>query len=88
MDVIVCTQPGHPIRLAVQTVPLLEEQANSYEAAYRTFWNLEWFDGMFWWLWRTDPWDGHSSDSGFSPVGKPAENVMTKWYSQKINKSF
>jgi hypothetical protein len=66
----------------------LEEQANSYEAAYRTFWNLEWFDGMFWWLWRTDPWDGHSSDSGFSPVGKPAENVMTKWYSQKINKSF
>ncbi|CAF1637827.1 unnamed protein product [Didymodactylos carnosus] len=66
----------------------LEEQANSYEAAYITFWNLEWFDGMFWWLWRTDPWDGHSSDSGFSPVGKPAENVMTKWYSQKTNKSF
>jgi len=60
----------------------LQEQANCYEAAFQTFWNKPWFDGMFFWLWRTDPHDGWTSDPGFSPVGKPAERVMTKWYSK------
>jgi len=58
----------------------LEEQQNCYEAFFRTFWPQNWFDGVFWWLWRTDIHDGYTSDPGFSPVGKPAEMVMTHWY--------
>jgi len=60
----------------------LQEQQNCYEAFFRTFWSQNWFDGVFWWLWRTDPHDGFTSDPGFSPVGKPAEMVMTQWYHQ------
>jgi hypothetical protein len=60
----------------------LQEQANSYEAAFKVFWNLDWFDGMFWWLWRTDPHDGHTADSGFSPVGKPSEKILQRYYSR------
>jgi len=58
----------------------LQEQQNCYEAFFRTFWSQNWFDGVFWWLWRTDIHDGFTSDPGFSPVGKPAEMVMTQWY--------
>jgi hypothetical protein len=58
----------------------LQEQANSYEALYQTFYPQDWFGGVYWWLWRTDPEDGGRCDPGFSPVGKPAEMVMTKWF--------
>jgi hypothetical protein len=58
----------------------LQEQQNCYEAFFRTFWSQNWFDGVFWWLWRTDPHDGYTSDPGFSPVGKPAEMTMNYWY--------
>jgi hypothetical protein len=58
----------------------LQEQQNCYEAFFRTFWSQNWFDGVFWWLWRTDIHDGFTSDPGFSPVGKPAEMVMNYWY--------
>jgi len=58
----------------------LEAQKTCYEALYEAFWEQNWWDGNFWWLWRTDPHDGFTSDPGFSPVGKPAEQVMIKWF--------
>jgi len=58
----------------------LEEQKNTYEALFEALTPYTWWEGVFWWLWRTDPTDGGTSDPGFSPVGKPAEEVMRKWY--------
>jgi len=58
----------------------LDEQKNTYEALFQALTPYTWWEGVFWWLWRTDPTDGGTSDPGFSPVGKPAETIMTKWY--------
>eukprot|EP01121_Diplochlamys_sp_Union-15-3_P012301 TRINITY_DN3669_c0_g1_i1.p1 TRINITY_DN3669_c0_g1~~TRINITY_DN3669_c0_g1_i1.p1 ORF type:complete len:363 (+),score=51.36 TRINITY_DN3669_c0_g1_i1:18-1106(+) len=60
----------------------LKEQANCYTALLESFTSLPWWEGVFWWLWRTDPSDGGTSDPGFSPVGKPAEKIITDWYHQ------
>jgi len=59
----------------------LEEQKNTYEAVFEALTPYSWWEGVFWWLWRTDTSDGGTCDPGFSPVGKPAEEVMKKWYS-------
>jgi len=58
----------------------LKEQANCYQALLESWTALDWWEGVFWWLWRTDPLDGGTSDPGFSPVGKPAEKIITQWY--------
>jgi len=61
----------------------LNAQAMLYESVYQTFWHLDWFQGIFWWAWETNPSDGGPKDSGFSPNGKPAEQVMLKYNSQQ-----
>jgi hypothetical protein len=57
----------------------LNAQANLYEAAYEVFWPQDWFAGIFWWAWTTNPQDGGPKDKGFNPLNKPAEKVMAKW---------
>ncbi len=46
-------------------------QKLAFEAFFQSLWNKEWFAGSFIWQWR-------SYDFGIQ--GKPAQNVMTKWY--------
>lgn len=58
----------------------LNEQANCYEALFESLYNKEWFAGVFWWLWRTDPTHGGTCDDDFTPFMKPAEEILTKWY--------
>ena len=36
--------------------------------------------GGYWWIWRSDPTEGGTSDSSFTPRGKPAETVLRRWY--------
>lgn len=64
-----------------------EEQANYMEAIFRTFWELPQWMGMYWWKWdetqnrpqyHTDP----KGDMGFTIAGKPAENVLRKWFAK------
>lgn len=51
-----------------------ETQANCYEALFRVFWHEPWFGGVH--LWR---WEG-SEKFDFTPKGKPASNVMARWF--------
>jgi hypothetical protein len=56
----------------------LSEQANAYEAAFRTFAGQPWFAGLYWWSWpATLPPDGSNTD--YTPTFKPAEQVMQSW---------
>ena len=55
-------------------------QANAYEALFRAFAGQPWWGGVFWWLWHGDDSAGGSSDSDFTPHGKPAEVVLRRWY--------
>lgn len=65
-----------------------EEQANFLEAIFQTFGNEPWWRGLYWWKWdeqnsrpnfKRDP----KGDTGFTLHGKPAAEVMRKWYSRR-----
>ncbi len=58
----------------------LQEQADCYLAAFESVWDEPWFAGMYWWDWSADPKVGGSRDGGFTPFGKPAEEVLRSWY--------
>jgi hypothetical protein len=59
----------------------LQEQRDCYEAAFQTLWNKSWFYGFYWWTWIHDPEQGGPNDSYHTPQNKPAQDVITQWYS-------
>ncbi len=59
----------------------LQEQADCYEAAFQALQGKSWFYGFYWWFWQTSPDAGGSSNSDYTPQNKPAEGVLTHWYS-------
>ncbi|NIR47899.1 hypothetical protein GWO43_05545 [candidate division KSB1 bacterium] len=61
----------------------LEHQVMCYQAIFESFWDQDWFHGFYWWKWPTYLEDGGKHHTGFTPNGKPAEKVVTEWYSEK-----
>ncbi len=61
----------------------LQEQRDCYEAAFQALWNRSWFYGFYWWTWTCNPAEGGADDSGHSPQNKPAQDVLTYWYSME-----
>jgi hypothetical protein len=63
-----------------------QEQADCYQAALEVLWGKPWLRGIFWWQWFTNPneiamiGDPEKSES---PRGKPAEEVLKKFYLSK-----
>jgi hypothetical protein len=64
----------------VSKVVDLQEQADLYQALFETFFNQDWFAGVFWWSWETDPLQGGPCDTTDTPHDKPAEAVLRTWY--------
>lgn len=58
----------------------LDVQRNFYEAALRAVADRSWLRGMYWWQWSPDPEEGGPDDIGYTPHGKPAEEVLRSWY--------
>jgi hypothetical protein len=58
----------------------LQEQVDAYTALLSVMTNRSWFDGAFWWNWETNPNAGGSSDTGYTPQNKPAQNVVSACY--------
>ncbi len=75
----------HPWLWGTPGVVDLQEQADCYEAAFQTFWTKPYFRGYLWWCWFTDPDQGGPTDDGYSPHKKPAEDVLTAWYSAGLS---
>ncbi|MFC1644005.1 hypothetical protein ACFL5C_01605 [Candidatus Omnitrophota bacterium] len=57
-------------------------QEDYYRALLSTFWDKEWFYGLYWWYWGTDARMGGKYNRGFTPQNKPAEQVIKRWYSK------
>lgn len=57
-------------------------QQLAYEAMFKKNWNQPWFAGIYIWQWhnRTTE-ESASTDLDFSPRFKPAENVISRWFS-------
>ncbi|MFZ5878848.1 MAG: glycoside hydrolase family 113 [Chloroflexota bacterium] len=58
----------------------LQEQADCYAAAFEVFSGKPWWRGAFWWVVDTNAAQGGGYDKGFSPLGKPAEDVLRQYY--------
>lgn len=57
-----------------------QEQAECYEALLSVCRRRSWWLGAFWWNWETNPNGGGSSDPWWTPMNKPAENIMMSHY--------
>jgi hypothetical protein len=53
----------------------LQEQADCYQAALEVLWGRPWLKGIFWWQ-----WNAISTQWLEDPHGKPAEEVVKKFY--------
>jgi Glycoside Hydrolase Family 113 len=59
--------------------PDLRLQARCYRAIFQAFYNQPWFQGMYWWKVGTNGFGG-PADTSLTPWGKPAMEVVGKWY--------
>lgn len=57
----------------------LEEQARCYQSIFRTFYDKPWFEGLYWWQVGTNG-TGGPRNASFTPWGKPAMNVVARYY--------
>jgi len=64
----------------------LELQKNYYESLLATFWDKDWFYGVYWWYWGTNVKMGGLYNRGFTPQNKPAEQVIKDWYAKPVRK--
>ena len=56
-----------------------DEQARCYEAIFEAFYNKPWLGGIYWWKVGTNGYGG-PQDGSHTPWGKPAMEVVKKWY--------
>jgi hypothetical protein len=62
-----------------------EDQARAYRIAFEALADeTDWIRGTYWWKWPTDLARGGPSDRGFTPNGKPAEDVVRAWYRDRL----
>lgn len=58
----------------------LQEQADCYNALLSQCKDRQWWSGVFWWNWETNPNAGGLSDPYYTPQNKPAEAVIANCY--------
>ncbi len=57
-----------------------QEQVDCYEALLSVCRERSWWMGVFWWNWETHPDGGGEDDPYWTPMNKPAEDVMISYY--------
>lgn len=58
--------------------------AFAYEALFQKLWFKEWFAGIYIWRWNNRSTPDYAAKSlNFSPLFKPAENVIAKWFGKR-----
>ncbi len=55
-------------------------QAQLYSVFFNEVWDEAWFSGAILWKWHGDRDQRRNSFLGFSPQGKPAEEVIRQWF--------
>lgn len=60
----------------------LDIQCLAYEVLFETFWSQDFFAGGFLWKWHFKEDAGGVSDTRFTPQGKPAEQLIARFYAK------
>jgi len=82
---VVLTEVGYTSRLGTAQEPARERdgaisqeaQARAYEAAFEAIGHRDWITGAYVWDWSAD---GRTDAGDYSPQGKTAQAVLTRWY--------
>ena len=62
-----------------------DDQSRAYEIAFAAIEDeTDWIHGMYWWKWPTNLDRGGLEHRGFTPNGKPAEDVLRRWYGSRL----
>ncbi|MBI4974205.1 MAG: glycoside hydrolase TIM-barrel-like domain-containing protein [Candidatus Omnitrophica bacterium] len=64
----------------------VELQADCYQALLETFWDKDWFYGVYWWKWGTNVRFGGLLNRGYSMQNKPAQDIVKAWYNKPVPK--
>ena len=70
----------HPWKFEDTTPVNLQLQADAYAAFFEAVWSEPWLAGVYWWKWRSSLADGGPDDDDYTPRGKPAEEVLRRYY--------
>ena len=62
----------------------LSDQARSYEVVFRAFYGKGWLRGIYWWKVGSNGYGG-PADGSHTPWGKPAMDVIARWYLRRNN---
>jgi len=84
---ILFTEVGYAASAAAAVEPWKEDnappdpamQARCYQVVFEAFYREPWLAGLFWWKWPSDG-QGGLRDVSFNPLGKPAFQVLERWY--------
>jgi hypothetical protein len=84
---IVFTEVGYAASAAAAAEPWKEDnapldpamQARCYQVVFEAFYREPWLNGLFWWKWPSHG-RGGMDDESFNPLGKPAVQVLERWY--------
>jgi len=58
-------------------------QADAYEATFQVFSDESWWAGGFFWKWHLTSRYGRWRGTEWTPQGKPAEQVIARWYGKR-----
>ena len=61
-------------------------QEECYKALVDTFWDKEWFYGIYWWDWGTSTRMGGRTNRGFTPQNKPAQDYIETVYKRNVRR--
>lgn len=84
---ILFTEVGYAANAAAAVEPWKEDnappdpamQARCYQVIFEAFYREPWLAGLFWWKWPSHG-QGSLRDVSFNPIGKPAFQVLERWY--------
>lgn len=84
---ILFTEIGYAASAAAAVEPWKESnapldpamQARCYQTVFESFYRKPWLAGLFWWKWPSHG-RGGPQDESFNPLGKPALQVLERWY--------
>lgn len=74
------TAPWNYFQNTTATPAGLDEQRRLYEGFLRAFHGAAGLEGVIWWEWTDAP--GGPADHGYTPRGKPAEQVLRRWFAE------
>ncbi len=61
----------------------LQSQARCYSAIFKAAFGKKWLAGMYWWKWPSDlSIRANFYNKNYTPLNKPAENIVKEWYSK------